>query len=159
MYEQSVAVLSIAVHIPVISIVFTKILWNYLLREKEFRLDHLLNIWTDILFTEWLLKFHVVKNVLATDFLVMIADGFKSKCSHWSYLDKMKCKKSFHCTVTSHIFATQADYFTSQIEDKRFEKWQINLLGYETIVLSFTGTVTQSRTQQQTAVLLFETWH
>ena len=99
-----------------------------------------------------------MKNVLATDFLVMIADGFKSKCSHWSYLDKMKCKKRFHCRVTSHIVATQADYFTSQIEEKRFEKRQNYLLGYETVALAFTGTVTQSTTKflkELSSTLLF----
>ena len=59
----------------------------------------------------------------------------------------MKWKKSFHCRVTCHIVAAQADYFTSQIEEKRFEKRQIYLLGYETVVLAFTGTVTQSTTK------------
>ena len=62
------------------------------------------------------------------------------------YLAKVKRKKCLHARVADHSVTLQAKYFTSQIEKKCFQIWQINVLGNETIVLALVESIAKITT-------------
>lgn len=62
------------------------------------------------------------------------------------YLGKVKRKICLHARVAAHSVTLQAKYFTSQIEKKCFQIWQINVLGNETIVLALVESIAKITT-------------